>query len=221
MMSALLSAAAALCIATKPALPQPVDSGALHMSMTELLLAAPGGNPDAQYRLGIHYQTGLGLEKDDFEAAHWYEKAALQGHLEAVNALGMLLYAHDDYTNAAIWFERGAEAGDAKSQCNLAALYRKGVGVSRNDELAFHWFQKSALQNSALAQAELGRMYKSGLGTQQDYVAAYQWLKLAQLQEVQGADSELKACAALMTPEQIAAAEQQVEKFRAGAKEIP
>jgi len=51
-----------------------------------------------------------------------------------------------------------------------------------------------------------------------DYVEAYQWLKLAQLQEDEEAGRELKACAASMTPDQIAAAEKLVQEVQTRGK---
>ena len=56
-------------------------------------------------------------------------------------------------------------------------------------------------------------MYASGRGVSQDYLTAYKWLKLAQLQGNGAANRELPECAAMMTPEQIAAAEEQIKQF--------
>jgi hypothetical protein len=190
------------------------------MNVSELLVAAPRGDVRAQFALGAFYQNGSGVEKDDNEASHWYGRAAAKGNLKAQNALGWLLYEHQDYSNAARWLNKAAVGGDRNAQDNLATLYRRGVGVSQNDELAFHWFQKSALQGQKQAQRQLGKIYLSGRGTQPDYVAAYQWLKLAQLQG-EDTETELKACAVLMTPEQIAAAEQLVRNFKPEIKPSP
>ena len=42
--------------------------------------AADQGDAAAQFRLGLAYRTGRGVEKSDEEAARWYQKAADQGH---------------------------------------------------------------------------------------------------------------------------------------------
>jgi TPR repeat protein len=41
---------------------------------------AESGNDWSQYRLGVHYDKGLGVEEDKEAALHWYRLAAEQGH---------------------------------------------------------------------------------------------------------------------------------------------
>ena len=45
------------------------------------------GYAPAQYDLGYHYYQGLGIERDYYQAAHWYRKAAEQGNKNAQRAL--------------------------------------------------------------------------------------------------------------------------------------
>lgn len=52
------------------------------------LSAALKGHRDAQYKLGLCYLNGdLGLEKKYIRAEEWLEKAAMQGHPEAIKTL--------------------------------------------------------------------------------------------------------------------------------------
>ena len=51
---------------------------------------AEKGNVMAQYNLGVAYVRGIGVMKDDREAAKWYRKAADQGHVMAQYELGVL-----------------------------------------------------------------------------------------------------------------------------------
>src|SRR5947207_3100734 len=46
-------------------------------------LAEDKGIADCQFHLGVMYEEGKGVPKDDKEAAKWYEKAAAQGHKHA------------------------------------------------------------------------------------------------------------------------------------------
>lgn len=39
--------------------------------------------------LGMAYQSGIGVEKDEKEAVNWYRKAAEQGNVRAQFMLGM------------------------------------------------------------------------------------------------------------------------------------
>lgn len=52
---------------------------------------AEKGDTDAQYELGVRYQTGLGVEKDRAMAKKWFRAAAMAGHGKARLALGSLL----------------------------------------------------------------------------------------------------------------------------------
>ena len=44
--------------------------------------------PEAQYELGVCYEAGDGVGKDEAKAAELYRKAAVQGYAEAQNELG-------------------------------------------------------------------------------------------------------------------------------------
>jgi TPR repeat protein len=48
---------------------------------------AATGNADAQYTLGYLYYHGLGTEKSEVQAMNWIQRAALQGHKKARQAL--------------------------------------------------------------------------------------------------------------------------------------
>jgi hypothetical protein len=199
--------------------PQPADKQPNRLSIEELTARAPAGDVEAQYHLGQAYENGFGVKKDPSEAAHWYQRAAEQGHSDAQNSLGLLLTtARQDYAGAAQWFGRAADHGNPDAQYNLGVLHRNGLGIKQDYETAIRWFQKSARQGHVQAQRDLGKMYERGQGVKPDYQEAYQWLKLAQLQEDEEAEKELKICAAAMSAEQIAAAEKLAREFRPSGK---
>ena len=45
-------------------------------ALEELLSLAEQGNPTAQYRLGVMYDSGFGVAQDYAEAMKWYQRAA-------------------------------------------------------------------------------------------------------------------------------------------------
>jgi len=47
------------------------------------------GDADAQHSVGIKYDEGYGVAKDQVQAAMWWRKAAEQGHVWAQNNLGV------------------------------------------------------------------------------------------------------------------------------------
>ena len=58
--------------------------------MDELLKAASGGDPQAQYELALHHDNIQGEGRDPAEAARWYRLAADQGHADAQLHLGLM-----------------------------------------------------------------------------------------------------------------------------------
>ncbi len=58
--------------------------------ITQLQREANAGDPDAQYNLAYLYENGLGLPKDEEKALELYQKAADQGHSEAVYNLNAM-----------------------------------------------------------------------------------------------------------------------------------
>ncbi|MBF0626738.1 MAG: sel1 repeat family protein [Magnetococcales bacterium] len=74
-----------------------------------------------------------------------------------------------------------AEAGNAKAQHNLGAMYLKGLGVARNPVQAAAWFRKAAEQGETLSQHNLGTLCLQGIGVAKDPVAAYEWFRRAAL----------------------------------------
>jgi TPR repeat protein len=49
------------------------------------------GNKSGQYNLGVCYEFGLGVTKDEVEAAKLFRQAANQGHIKAEEHLALLL----------------------------------------------------------------------------------------------------------------------------------
>ena len=59
-------------------------------SLKEFLPLAEQGNAVAQYKLGVMYENGRGVDVDYQEAVRWYELAAAQGHMHAQTNLGFI-----------------------------------------------------------------------------------------------------------------------------------
>jgi len=84
-----------------------------------------------------------------------------------------------DYMQAAKWYTKSAEQGNAGAQYNLALMYYKGQGVPQDYKQAVKWFTKAAEQGDADSQYNLALMYYNGQGVPQDNVYAHMWLNLA------------------------------------------
>ncbi|VAX06431.1 hypothetical protein MNBD_GAMMA25-1884 [hydrothermal vent metagenome] len=108
---------------------------------------AHDGNAEAQHRLAIMYQNGLGVAQNDTEAMKWMQAAAEQNHALAQHGMGFM-YMEGECTEkdpaAAIkWFTLAAEQGLAGSQTTLAMMYEQGNGVEQNQEEAKKWYAKA------------------------------------------------------------------------------
>eukprot|EP00729_Bicosta_minor_P013106 gene13106-biopygen14215 len=84
-----------------------------------------------------------------------------------------------DHVEAAKWYRKSAEAGDAMAQCNLGNMHRSGEGVEKDHVEAVKWFRQSAETGVVEAQYNLGCMYDTGRGVEQDHVEATKWYRKA------------------------------------------
>jgi len=132
-----------------------------------------------QFFQGCSYAYGLGVAKDEVEAAKWYRKAAEQGLAVAQNNLG---YCYDnglgvakDEVEAAKWYRKAAEQGEAIAQFNLGSCYSDGQGVSQDYAEAVKWYQKAAEQGRPDAEYNLGLCYYYGHGVPEDTATAARW----------------------------------------------
>ena len=88
----------------------------------------------------------------------------------------------EDYKEAAKWFTKAAEQGDADAQYNLGIMYDNGRGVPKDDKEAVKWYRKSAEQGYADAQYNLGVAYSYGRGVTEDDKEGVKWFRKAAAQ---------------------------------------
>ena len=103
-----------------------VDAAAGGDYQTALALWQPlaeAGHVDAQFNLGLMYDSGTGVPRNLETAASWYRRAAEAGDRTAQSYLGEM-YAkgqgvEQSFEQAAEWYEKAALRGDAPAQYNL------------------------------------------------------------------------------------------------------
>src|SRR6266498_5733756 len=85
-------------------------------------------NEEAQYNLGVNYQNGIGVEKDETKAFEYYKKSAEKGHDMAQNNLASLYKNGEgiekNIEKALYWFNKAAENGNELAQYDLGQYYR-------------------------------------------------------------------------------------------------
>ncbi len=120
------------------------EDNAFARAMRLLHPLAAAGVADAQYRLAIMCQNGLGGARQPEEAAKWMRAAAEQGNAMAQYALGFIYMQGDcvqlDGPQAVHWLERAAEQGLSGAKTTLALMYAQGKGVERDPEVARRWY---------------------------------------------------------------------------------
>lgn len=123
-------------------------------------------NADAQYKLGIRYYTGDGVEKNHSEAVKWFRKAAEQGNAEAQYNLGVCYEKGEgvdkNLAEAAKWYRKVAEQGDANAQRNLGLYY---IQEKRDNVIGYAWIflsVKNGLEDSTSKLAELEKQMDKG-----------------------------------------------------------
>ena len=193
---ATLSGQAGAVAALKKAVPPLTADSAL----TSLQYAAEGGHPVAQWKLGRMYADGNGVTQDDLRAFEYFSRIA-NAHAEdspsapqaaivanAFVALGRYYLsgipnskiksdpdrAREMFSYAASYF------GNADAQYDLARLYLRGVGSSREDfRYGARWLGLAAQKGQHQAQAMLGQMLFNGDQLPRQAARGLMWLTLA------------------------------------------
>ena len=116
----------------------------------------------------------------------WWQKAAEQGHAEALFVLGNEAYkcggtvsdcvdlpdflarVHPEYTEASKWYRLAAERGHLKAQIKIGAMYFEGLGVPQDYVLAHMWYNLAAAQ----APKGAGPFWRRGVVKAREAVAA-------------------------------------------------
>lgn len=88
-----------------------------------LLKRAAHGDVNSQYKLGVCYKDGDGVEKDYHEAVKWFTKAAESNHAKALRALGICYFngegVDNNYEKALSIFEQAELYYNKDEICTL------------------------------------------------------------------------------------------------------
>lgn len=84
--------------------------------------AADQGSSEAMIGLGILYDDGLGVKRNDAEAVKWYKKAAELGNADAITNLGIMYENGEgvkDYKKAADLYQTACDKGEKEAAITL------------------------------------------------------------------------------------------------------
>ena len=98
------------------------------------------GVAEAQHRVAVMYQNGLGTTLSPEKAFDWMMKSAENDYDLAYHGIGFMYLEGEGVDRspeeAAKWFEKGVEKGLIGSMTVLADMYKQGNGVEENPEEA-------------------------------------------------------------------------------------
>ena len=144
------------------------DQGRYLTALELAKTAAGNGEPQGATLTGRIYQEGLGVPRDDVQAALWYRKGVELGDVNAMFAFGVMLAdggaIKKDLAGAAKMFEQAASKGHVAANYNLALLFLSGDGKPQNPRRAFAHMQYAAEAGLANAQYDLATLYATGNG---------------------------------------------------------
>ncbi|MGB2578872.1 hypothetical protein AAIR98_000791 [Elusimicrobium simillimum] len=140
---------------------------------TYMTLSANNGNVKAMLDLA-HFYKEL---KNIATANEWYEKAAEEGELEAVNYLVSLFCGADiDKDKCWIWLPKSAQAGILDSIVKLAKFYLTGEIGRQSNKGAEYWFTIAADKGDIYSMLVLVQSFASKNGfTKQDKSKAFKY----------------------------------------------
>lgn len=157
----------------------------LYLTAFDLALPrAKAGDKAAQTLVAQIYARGLGVPRDDKQAAHWYGLAAEQGVPEA--QLRYALYLLDgsvvppDHEKGRQLMKAAAEAGNALAEFNYAQMLASDLPGAGGPDDALPWYLKAARAGIPDAEYAVSRIYASGsLTVVADLAKARIWLTKA------------------------------------------
>lgn len=122
--------------------------------------AAVAGDPVAQFNMGQAYKLGRGVEMDHVQAIAWYKRAADQGHVEAFDNYGMMLFNMDRRAEAMPYIETSAARGEARAQYILGTSHFNGDLVAKDWPRAYALMTRASSKGLAQASARLAEFDK-------------------------------------------------------------
>ena len=133
--------------------------------------------PGSEVTLEIARVSGTGLVQSLRDHAD-------AGSIDAMMALAPLLRsglgdAVKNDAEAARWYRKAAELGNADAMDVLGSFYESGFGFAKDEAEAARWYRKSADLGHAEAMNDLGILYVNGRGVAKDDAEAARWFRKA------------------------------------------
>jgi len=135
---------------------------------------AKRGNAESQFKLGLMYETGSGIEPSQIQAISWYIKAAEQNYKPASNRLTYLDIKKSGFnSNHKEWLQQlksDARFNEGEALFLLGQMYSEGTGVNKSLTLALSHLRKAKGGNIPGSEAEIARVEQELAELQGQYI---------------------------------------------------
>ncbi|MDX8350523.1 tetratricopeptide repeat protein [Cognatiyoonia sp. IB215446] len=112
-----------------------------------LCAAADAGDPDGQLNCGLAYRAGRGVAQDDAVALSYWQGAAGQGNILAMNVLGQTSIDAGNLEQAAQYLKQSADLGNAGGMYEYAKLLM--IGASPDPVTAYSYANLAVVRGLA------------------------------------------------------------------------
>ena len=137
---------------------------------------ASAGDAKAQYEMGLLYYRGKYTKQDYAQALNWFDTAAKNGSIPAMNALAGLYNAgHGCEPNPEktfYWYQMAAALNDFEARV-------QGIGIEADPAKGFGIMKAAADDRSPIAQTLTAQLYEKGIGVEKNEKSALQYYLLA------------------------------------------
>jgi len=136
---------------------------------------AKRGNAESQFKLGLMYETGSGVDQSPVLATSWYKKAKRQNYKPAANRLTYLEIKKTGFTDKhAAWLKdlkNDARFNEGEALFLLGQMYSEGTGVNKSLTRSLKLLRKAAGGNIPGADAEIARVEEELNQLQKQYIS--------------------------------------------------
>ncbi|MGF1909316.1 sel1 repeat family protein [Vibrio kasasachensis] len=156
---------------------------ALSKDISSNIAMAEQGDAVAQYRLGLAYTNGYGVNQDYSQAMNWFLKAAQQGQADAQFMSGVAYAAGRgvprDIKVAYGWFDKAASQGHRAALYQKAEALANGRGIAKNVETSQKVYEAAARKGHVESKYALGTLIMTGRGGERNTILGSAWILTA------------------------------------------
>nr|WP_319250220.1 tetratricopeptide repeat protein [uncultured Celeribacter sp.] len=147
--------------------------------------AAEAGDAEGELNCGLAYQQGKGVAQDAAKARTYFEAAAAQDNVAAMNVLAQQSSEAGDREAALSWSQKAADAGNALGMYRLAQFLSEGETPQLTDAYAYASlaYVRGLVDAGQLRDALEARMSPEDVIAGQAQAKAWTEAQIAKLQE--------------------------------------